>query len=227
MTPVDISNIALGRIGQGASSPIQSIEPDTDDSEAARACARAFPLAMRAMLREHQWSWAQRSVALALSSESVPGYSYAYAYPAACQHLHGLTPEGADPYRVPVSDWPSFFRWPHRIVAAADLQSRVIATDLSPAVAHYTADILTPAFADSLFHEALAWRMAKELALLLRANPQFATAAGQEYEVALSKAIAANDNEGMVAMPHVPEDIRAYGHPGYLDGWNDGTGWAR
>lgn len=212
MNEVDICNLALGRIGQGASSPIQSIEPNVDDSEAARACARVFPMAMRALLREdHPWSWAQRSVVLALSAETVPGYAYAYAYPASCQRLHGITPQDVDPYRFPLPYWSTLFRWPYRIVAAADLQSRLIATDLSPAVAHYTADILTPAFADSLFHDALVWRVAKELALILRANPQFATTAGQEYEVALSKAVAVDGNEGMQTMPRMPEDIQAYG----------------
>lgn len=211
MNSVDICNLALGYIGQGSSSPIQSIEPNVDDSEAARACARTFPIAMASLLREHPWSWAQRSALLSASSETVPGYGYVYAYPSACQYLHGLTPENVDPYRYPSAYWSRVFRWPHRIVAASDLQSRLIATDLTPAVAHYTADIDTPAFADSLFHDALAWKLAKALALVLKANPNFAQLAEGEYQAALSKAIASNDNEGRVDMPHVPEDIAAIG----------------
>lgn len=211
MNAVDICNLALGYIGQGSSSPIQSIEPNVDDSEAARACARTFPIAMATLLREHPWSWAQRSVLLSVSSETVPGYGYVYAYPSACQYLHGLTPEDVDPHRFPSAHWPRIFRWPYRIVSAANLESRLIATDLTPAVAHYTANVQTPAFADSLFHDALAWKLAKALALVLKANPNFTQLAEGEYQVALSKAIVANDNEGRADLPHVPEDIAAIG----------------
>lgn len=223
MNAVDICNLALGRIGQGASSPIQSIDPGVDDSEAARACARSFPLAMKSLLREHPWSWAQGSSLLALSSESVSGFGYAFAYPADCITLHGLTPDGVDLSLYPASVWDSVIRpYPYRIVAAADGESRLIATNLSPARAHYTRSITIPAFADALFQDALAWKVAKEIALGLRANPQMAQAAESEYQIALSKAVAANDNEARRAPPPLAQDSAVYlgpTDPSYGDAW--------
>lgn len=214
MNQVDICNLALGRIGHGASSPIQSL---TEDSESARACNRVFANAMRAVLREYRWSWAQASVALAVTAQVVPGYAYCYAYPSECSFLHGIAEESVDPGRNPA------WRWKYRILAATDGQSRVIATDLAGAWAHYTRTIDNPAFADELFCDALAWKLAKELALGLRAMPQMATLAEQEYQLALSKATAANENEqGTPAMPE-PEDVRAYG--GGLADEREGLHW--
>lgn len=211
MDQVDICNLALGRIGQGASSPIQSI---TEDSEAARACNRSFAHAMSTALREYRWSWAQASVALALTTQEVPGFVYCYAYPSGCLFLHGLADACSDPGRHQA------LRWPYRIVAATDGQSRVIATDLPGAWAHYTREIANPAFGDPLFQDALAWRLAKELALGLRAQPQFATLAEQEYQLALSKATAANENEQGADRAPEPEDVRAYtGGALHADPW--------
>lgn len=211
MNAVEICNVALGRIGQGASSPIHSIEPNVDDSEAARACARSFPLAMACLMREHAWSWAQGSAMLAASAETVPGYAYVFHYPDAAATLHAVTPEGIDLFSQPVQTWPDFAsRYPYRIVAAASGESKLIATNLSPALAHYTRAITNPTVTDPLFQDALAWRLAKELVLGLRASPQLAQSAESEYQIALSKAVAANDNEARKAETYYPDDIRAY-----------------
>src|SRR3546814_17373670 len=62
MNAVEVCNLALGRIGEGASRPIQSL---TEASEAARACNRVFASAMETTLRDFPWAFAQASVALA------------------------------------------------------------------------------------------------------------------------------------------------------------------
>ncbi len=201
MNQVEVCNLALSRAGNGASSAIVSLD---DASEAARCCKRVFAQVMRAVLREFDWSWAKGIVALAISSETVPGYAYAYAYPDACVRVRSIGPVGFSPGRMPS------YRIPYEIVASANGESRLIATDLQDAVAFITRDITNPSFADALFHEALAWRLTRELALGLKANPQMATAAEQEYNVALSKAVAANDQE-QVRDEELPEDVREYG----------------
>jgi hypothetical protein len=219
MNAVDTCNLALSRIGQGASRPVRSLDAAVDDSEVARACARVFEPTMRAVVREHRWSWAQGAAALSLSAEVVPGWGYVYAYPSGCAKLHGLGPADWDPGRTPV------WRWPYKILAAADGESQLIATDLPQAWAHFTRAIVNPAFADDLFRDALAWRLAKELALALNASPNFASAAASEYELALSKAMAADMGEHSPDRAPLPEDVRAIlddgpmSHPHYRYPW--------
>lgn len=219
MNAIEACNLALSRIGQGASRPVRSLDASVDDSESARACARVFNAALLSMLREHRWSWAQGAEALSLSTEEVPGWAYVYAYPDGCSDLHGIGPEDWDPGRNPV------WRWPYKILAAASGESSLIATDLPSAWAHFTRVVMNPAFADDLFGDALAWRLAKELSLALNASPNFASAASAEYEIALSKAIAADMSEQSPDRMPLPEDVRAiigdspFGSP-YTDYWD-------
>src|SRR3546814_10270375 len=88
MNAVEVCNLALGRIGEGASRPIQSL---TEASEAVRACNRVFASAMETTLRDFPWAFAQASVALAPVAQTVPGWEFAYAYPENCLFLHGLS----------------------------------------------------------------------------------------------------------------------------------------
>src|SRR3546814_20215370 len=81
MNAVEVCNLALGRIGEGASRPIQSL---TEASEAARACNRVFASAMETTLRDFPWAFAQASVALAPVAQTVPGWEFSYAYPENC-----------------------------------------------------------------------------------------------------------------------------------------------
>lgn len=202
MNAVEVCNLALGRIGGGASRPITSL---TESTEAARACNRVFASALQSMLREYRWPFAQASVALAVAAQTVPGWEYVYAYPEGVLTLHGLADEDVDPGRQPV------WRHPFRVLAATSGESLVIATDLEDAWAHYTLDITNPHFGDALFQDALAWRVAKEVALGLKADPRMAQVASDQYELALSIARAAAYNERGADAPADPEDVRAYG----------------
>lgn len=201
MNQVDVCNLALSRIGHGASSAIVSLE---DASEAARCCKRVFASTMQAVLEEFNWSWAKGVVALSLSTETVPGYTYVYAYPADCLTIRGISADGYNPTRSPR------YKAPFEVVASSNGESRLIATDLQNAVAFVTRDIKNPAFATNLFCQALAWRLAKELALGLKANPQMAQSAEQEYLIAVSKAVSANELEQTPDTPEDPEDVRQY-----------------
>lgn len=216
MNAVEVCNLALGRIGEGASRPIQSL---TESSEAARACNRVFAITLRALLREFAWPFAQTYVALAPVAQTVPGWDYVYAYPADCLFLHGLGGSEVDPARNPA------LRHPYKIIAASSGESSVIATDVSDAWAHYTRDVTSPHVGDPLFHDALAWRIASEVAIGLKASPQMAQSAAQQYQVALSKAVAAYGNED--GDDRVPDDeiVRAaYGAP-HPYPWEP-NGWA-
>lgn len=199
---MEVCNLALGRIGHGGSRPIQSL---TEASEAARACNRVFASVLESMLREFAWPFAQASVALAAVAQTVPGWGYVYAYPENCLFLHGLAGSNTDPGRYPA------WRHPFKILAATSGQSRVIATDLADAWAHYTVNVTNPHFGDPLFQDALAWRIAVEVAVGLKADPRMSQNAVLQYQSALSKAVAANGNEAGADREPVTEDVAAYG----------------
>lgn len=181
MNAVEVCNLALGRIGQGAKRPIQSIDRP-DESEAAAACARVYQPTLDAMLAEYRWPFAQRAVALAVSADVVPGYPYVYRMPADALAVHAILPEGASPARTP---WAT----PGYLLFGAN-----IGTDQQAGWLHYTARTEVQ-FSPALFQDALAWRLAKELALILDADPRFSQNADQQYVLALSKALAQVGNE--------------------------------
>lgn len=202
MNAVEICNLALGRIGQGASNPIQSL---TESSEAARACNRLFAPTMQFVLREHiAWPFARKAVALQTVAQTVPGWSFVYAYPNDCLRLHALCDEDTDPFRLPTPQTAT----PYKLMASNDGESLVIATDLASAWAWYTADVTNPHFADALFQDVLAWRMAMELALSLKADPRLMQSAQLGYRNALGIAAMAVAGEQSDDLPVDAENIR-------------------
>jgi hypothetical protein len=208
MNKVEVCNLALGAIGVGSSGNIQDFYP-ADTSEEARACTRFFPHCMSMLMREPSidWAFARSSVALALSVDTVHGYAYTYIYPNDCARMVVLAPADVDPWRIPQDYW----RWGgHSIRMASDGQSKLVASNLPDAIAHYIADVTDPSFADALFRDALKWSLAKDLSLELRTNPNMATNAAQQYAQSLSTASAANGNEGDDVERHTPADIAEY-----------------
>src|SRR3546814_17040998 len=103
MHAVEVCNLALGRIGEGASRPIQSL---TEASEAARACNRVFASAMETTLRDFPWASAQASVALAPVAQTAPGWEFAYAYPATSLFLPAMSVADCDPGPRPLAADP-------------------------------------------------------------------------------------------------------------------------
>jgi hypothetical protein len=207
MNDVEVCNLALSRIGQGASRPIQSLD---EGGETANACKRVFAPAMASMLRESPWPFAQRSALLAASAETVDGWEYVYAYPDACAFVHAIGASGLDATRMPAKQQRERFR----LVAAANGESLLIASNIPDARCWYSLQVTNPHFGDALFQDALAWRVAGELALALKADPAMATNAGKQYDLIVSRAMAAVGNEGGEAADEWGADsttIQAYG----------------
>lgn len=195
MNAVDICNLALGYVGEGASKPIEAL---TEVGESARACRRVYASTLEQLLRAWRWPFAMKSAALAVPADvSVPGYAYVYTYPTDCLFLHSLGGEGMDPRRCEA------MRVPFARVGA------YIATDLPNAWAHYTFNVTT--LDDPLFCEAFAWALAEKLALGLKADPRLAQYAMERARASLAVAQAAASNEvGHDADP-LPENLRVRG----------------
>lgn len=199
MNGVEVCNLALGYIGQGASRPIESIT-GSDTSEAARACVRLFQPSLDQMLRAWRWGFAMKAASLAMpAGVEIPGYRYAYTYPTDCLFLHGLCDESTDPTRDPSTLVP-FKRF-----------GLYIASDLPDAWALYTVRLADTSTADPLFNEALAWHLAEKLAIHLKADPRMAQYAGERARVALSIAQSAAANEAGHDPQPDAENIRVRG----------------
>jgi hypothetical protein len=101
-----------------------------------------------------------------------------------------------------------------RLVAAANGESLLIACNTPDARCWYSLQVTNPHFGDALFQDALAWRVAGELALALKADPAMATNAGKQYDLIVSRAMAVAGNESGGAAEEWGADnetLQAYG----------------
>jgi hypothetical protein len=207
MTNIEACNLALGRIGHGASRPIQSI---TEDSESARACNRSFDNTLQVMLREYVWPWAQVVAPLSLISsatQDLAGWEYLYQYPNDCAYLRALGDASLDYTHAPYNATRAQFR----IVRAESGSGRVIAAGYPDAWAWYTATITDLSQADDTFADAFAWRLASEVALGLKADARLAQWASQQYERSIQVAVALIGSEGGQGPKALPDSMSAYG----------------
>ncbi len=144
MTPVNLCNMALHRIG---AAPISNLE--TDKTKSAVACQALYEQTRDALLRAHDWAFACE--VQELTSETDDGltvFEYKYTLPA-------------DPWCLKVrhllDDEMGDGNYPYK------LMGRAIYTDLEDAYLEYTRRVEDPDDWDVLFTEALAWRLAAEL----------------------------------------------------------------
>lgn len=144
---VDICNIALSHIG--ADAVVNSITPP-DGSVESGHCARFYPIARRAMIEAHAWSWAKTRVTLAAVDNDSLTWSYAYAKPADCiRPLRILTLTTINAVLLDASFdgvfWPaSALRdelFTERGSAAFDVEGGVIRTHQPEAVLLYLRDV--------------------------------------------------------------------------------------
>lgn len=197
---VEIGNRALARIGID-----QLIESLDDPNNRARQVRLAYEPCRDEVLEDFPFNFAQAVVALApVSNCVVPGWSYCYRYPANCAKVHAITDEGgvrsARPHwpRADIWHYPSFLgsRAEFRVMADPVTEgARLLVTDSPQAWAWYTVKITDPAQFTALFRSALAWRMAMDLALALRADSGLFERAQQQYYLIGSKAEAHSLNE--------------------------------
>lgn len=213
-SPIEVCNTALSRIGID-----QLIEDFNDGNTRSRACLFHYSPRLLEVLQDFPWGFAQRVVQLAIVADvTVPGYQYVYRYPTGCLRAQILTDEAGA--RLPVANiytdvWnydlglAQVPRWPFVVMADPDTPgARIIATDLEGAYLWHTAEISDINGAPPLFRSALAWRIAAELALLLRADTRLHANAMQQYMWAASQAQVHSQLEGVSDNPAVPQAVQ-------------------
>lgn len=166
MNSIDICNQALLRIG---AAEIASL---TEQAQEAMYCSRFYGLVRQASLRQFPWNFAAVVEELAQLAEDPGDWEYAYQLPAGCLRVLGLVE--AVPFEV---------------------RGRRVVTDSETCTLRYTSDIEDVNQWDPLFADAVAYRLAAELAMPITGKPALAQAMGQQADQAFARARQADCQE--------------------------------
>ncbi|HWV38853.1 MAG TPA: hypothetical protein VN033_10305 [Vulgatibacter sp.] len=187
LSEVAICNVALARIG--VSAPISSLD---EASAEATNCKTLYAPARDTVLAAAPWPFATRRALLAeVAAPSDPpyadtstGWAHRYALPVDCLVAREVWSGQRNPLeRVPFA------------VEFGGL-GRVLLTDQADAQLIYTAKVVDPASFDPGFDDALAWHLAADLALPLKAEVKLGQNARAMAEHTLLRATARAFNEG-------------------------------
>lgn len=157
-TAVEVWNRAISRVSQST-----RVQDEADASQAAEVCRLHYADCLGELLEDFPWSWAKgQSNVAALSTVTRVGWEYAYNLPTDC-----LVPRAILDGEVRIALVPGETRVPWELQANDTRNGKVLCTDadLSDAALEYTAWVETVEVFPRLFVDALAWRLAGELAL--------------------------------------------------------------
>lgn len=183
---VQIANFALFRIK--VSKQITSL---TEQSPEAIACNLWFTHAREAVLSDAEWPFATKRGLLALvtltDAEMPDEWGFAYAYPTDCIYARIMW-DGAQKRRP---EQELEFRIEHH----PNSDARIIYSDVEDACLIYTKDVTNAGLFSEHFVDALAWRLAADIAPSLMASRESALDALRMYRFVLGDAIAHELNE--------------------------------
>lgn len=169
---VAICNMALAAVGRGAQ--ITSLD---EASQAARACKLRYPYARDAVLRAYDWNFAAKRAELPKNA-TAPAFEYANAYdlPADCLIVRSVFDGEAEKWVV---------------------EGRQILTDMGdPIFIKYTSVVTDAVRFDPLFVDALASRIASDIAVQLSESVSRAQGLWQVYQAKLVEARRRDAQEG-------------------------------
>ena len=176
---IQVANRALTKLG---SARITSLD---DDVKSARALKSCFDDVRDDELRAHRWSFALKRTSLAaLSTAPSFGYQYQYQLPADFLKLDMVDD------RFPQVTMDNYV---NEELVDYVLEGGLLLTDIAaPLKVRYLAQVTDPNGWDPNFREALACRLAAELAEDLTQSNQKRQLAWEEYKQAISRAVRSN-----------------------------------
>lgn len=172
LSEVAICNLALQDLGRGL-----MITALDENSQAARACRLRYPYARDACLRAYDWNFAAARASLpALSKAPAFGFGNAYQLPPDCLFVREVLGDDGEPWKI---------------------EGGRLLTDLSaPLGITYTRTETNPVLFDALFAEALAARIAADVAVSLTESTGKAQGLWQVYQSKLGEARRRDAQEG-------------------------------
>jgi len=158
---VEICNLALSRIG---SKPIQDLSEGT---AAANYCKRFYDPCRKAALRAHRWNFALSTATLAQLDESPADYDYAYQLPGGCLRMLRI-----------LSQSPGTTASEYRI------RGQSLLCNLDSVTVEYLADVTDTNYFDPEFVDALAYRLAADLAVAVANKAELQTSMMRMFQQA-------------------------------------------
>lgn len=202
MNKTAICNLALSRIGHGVNNALSDV--DTQQGEAAAACRIAFDSSYESLLTEYEWKFSRKIAALALLPQEASGWTHVYALPSDCVYLMDVADE-TYPFTL---EFPHRTMFPFELALSTDGNSTVVLTNQEDAFGYYRAKVEEVASTPNWFQQCLAWRIAMELAMGLKADERKFQVAERGYTVALSHALTINGNQHGRNAAYVPQVIQ-------------------
>jgi hypothetical protein len=179
---VEICNSALNKLGA------ETIISFLDATKNARLCRAQYPLLRDELLRSHPWNFAISRVELAQNSSSTPEFEFNYEYIIPQDVLRILR---TDLNQVPVG--PIEQKWKIETNVAGN---RILVTDAESVKIVYIKKITDVSLFDANFVDALAWRIAADLAYPIVQSTSLMQQMFQIYEQRLGQARSFDAMEG-------------------------------
>lgn len=173
---IEICNRALTKLG------VARITSLDDNNEQARALNTMLPLVKASELRAYTWNFSIQRASLAELS-TAPAFDYARQFQLPSDCLRIL-------WAGEVFPGPNLSDFQNGGVVDYEVEGRMILTDLAaPLKLRYVANIEDPGQFDPLFSEALACKLAVELAESMTGSSTIRQLAWDEYKQAIRKAL--------------------------------------
>ena len=179
-TEAGICNSALSKLGNNR---INSL---TEGTPAANLCLEQYGKLRDHLLRSHDWNFAASRVKLAQLS-STPGFGYDYQFALPSDWMRTISIHPGDSRRQHITDYAT---------ESTAAEGRVVRTDYADVYLRYVRKVEDPNVMEPAFREALAWRLAMELAVPLAKSGSLRDrmAAGFEDALAIAKSIDGQDD---------------------------------
>lgn len=187
----DICNIALSNLG--TSKPIVTLHEGTTEAD---ECSKRYAPARDTVLRDFPWNFANRHVVLSAVTDVTDtalfedaGWGYVYEYPDNCVNAILVYNESTNQ-----SETKEKFRVTS--VDDAGTEKLRILSNIEGAYLEYTAQIRNVRLYDPQFKDALAFRLAADLAMPLKSSTNDRDKMMQYYNAILAQAKHSNAVEG-------------------------------
>jgi len=192
---VEICNMALGELG------VSEIQMVGEDSPQGKKCELYYERVVREVLRSHEWSFATVNLSLARHAEEPPtDWVYRFDFPPDCERVISVYVDGSSRSDVPIE---------YELQLLDDKSGVTMLADTPDLCLRYVTSDIPSAMYDSMFLDAVVWRLAEKLAVPLTRKAELRSNALQMYRVALGSAIATDINERHPGGKRVPEALKA------------------
>ena len=192
ISDVGICNIALARVGA------EKITDLSEASPAALDCARLYEPLRDALLAAHPWRFAEAHQPLAALADAAPaGWTYAFALPSDCLAARAVVDGQTGPSEQPAPPVPFA------------VSGATVLTDQAGAVLIYTRRVSDPVRFDPLFADALATKIAADLAMSRRLDRQIRDQMVRDHQMVMAQARLTDARAGTVETTHTPDWLQA------------------